>query len=87
VVYVKEAIHDLGRIVVHKGQLSKLAHFWKYLYSCQVGALTLLPFFRTYLNRCLELIKVCGALIAGEPIFDLDETSLSDLEQRKPKPV
>jgi hypothetical protein len=42
---------------------------------------------RVYLERYLDLIKIWVPLVPAELIFNMDETGLSDWEERKPKPV
>jgi hypothetical protein len=42
---------------------------------------------RSYLDRYLAVINSWVPLVRAELIFNLDETGLSDWEERKPKPA
>jgi hypothetical protein len=39
------------------------------------------------MDQCIPLIKAWAPLVPAELIFNLDETGLSDWEERKPKPA
>jgi hypothetical protein len=49
--------------------------------------LTRLQILRRYLQGYIELLRVYVPLVSSELIFDLDETGLSDWEERNLKPI